>query len=94
MTNNFDTLADRIREEATQATRPGQLQRLEALADEVDRLRQGGRTLGTTLDFWLTLAKDVTGSSDVIAADGDGDWGLVAERLAAMKPDQPTEETA
>jgi hypothetical protein len=85
-------LTDRIRSEASIADRPGQHDRLEAIAVEVealtaerDRLKRGGRTLGKTLDYWLLLVADVTNSRDMLDEDGDGDWALIAERLAAMK---------
>jgi hypothetical protein len=84
--STFDTLADRIREEAALAGRPGQMQRLESIADEVERLRRGGKTLGEALDFWMRLAVEATGSQDCIAEDGDGDWAVVAERLAELEP--------
>lgn len=92
--STFDTLADRIRDEAAQAARPGQMERLESIAREVERLRQGAKTLGTTLDFWMSLAAEVTCSQDCIEGDGDGDWAVVAERLAALKPAPPTPESA
>ena len=49
------------------------------------RLKRGGRALGETLKFWLDLAVEVTGSQDYIGEDGDGDWQVVADRLAAMR---------
>ena len=56
----------------------------QTLRDERDRLKRGGAALGKSLDFWMRLAQQVTGSDDVIQDDGDGDWGVVAERLAAL----------
>ena len=58
--------------------------RTQALEAEVDRLKRGGKTLGKSLDYWMRLAQKVTGSDDVIEDDGDGDWGVVAERLTAL----------
>lgn len=56
----------------------------QALEADVERLKRGGKTLGKSLDYWMRLAQQVTGSDDVIQDDGDGDWGVVAERLAAL----------
>lgn len=57
---------------------------LPGLLDERDHLRQGGKELGKSLLFWMELARKVTDSDDVIEEDGDGDWAVVAERLAAL----------
>lgn len=59
--------------------------RLGEVTDERDRLKRGGAELGKSLVFWMELAKDVTGSEDLIEEDGDGDWGGVAERLASLR---------
>lgn len=45
----------------------------------------GGAELGKSLMFWLDLAVKVTGSEDCIDDDGDGDYGVVAERLASLR---------
>lgn len=78
---NFDTLSDRIRSEAAQADRPGQMARLEAIADEVDRLRRGAKTLGHVIEQQGRMVLDVTGLHHFIGEDGDGDWGAVWENL-------------
>lgn len=79
-------LAERIRREAEVAARPGQLDRLIALADEAERLQIAAHTLGRLLTYWMDLAKESTDSFDLIGDDGDGDWGAVADRLSAMSP--------
>ena len=86
MITNFnpETLADRIRSEAAIAGRSGQMQRLEQMADEVARLRQACVDLGDSLVVWMNLAKDATGSAGEIDEDGDGDWGVIAERMAEL----------
>jgi len=63
--------------------------RLREVTDERDRLKRGGAELGKSLVFWMNLAVEVSGSQDCIDEDGDGDWELVAERLAAMAPLTP-----
>lgn len=77
----FDTLADRIRSEAAQSARPGQMARLEAIANEVERLRRGAETLGHIVDNQGRMALDATGLHHLIGEDGDGDWGAVWENL-------------
>jgi len=81
MTNNYDTLADRIRDEAAQASRSGQMQRLELIAAEVESLRRGAKTLGHTIEQQGRMVLDVTGRHDLIGEDGDGDWGAVWDHL-------------
>jgi hypothetical protein len=53
--------------------------------ERIRRLERGGEELGKSLMFWMELARKVTDSDDVIEEDGDGDWGVVAERLAALR---------
>jgi DNA-directed RNA polymerase subunit RPC12/RpoP len=53
--------------------------------ERIRRLERGGEELGKSLLFWMELARKVTDSDDVIEEDGDGDWGVVAERLADMR---------
>ena len=86
MSNNFETLADRIRSEAATATRPGQMQALEAIADEVEALRRGAKTLGEIIDRQCRMVLEVTGRYDLIGEDGDGDWGAVWEHLYELRP--------
>ena len=83
-TNKFDTLADRIRSEAAHAARPGQMERLEAIAEEVEALRRGAKTLGETIEQQCRMVLDATGLHDFIGEDGDGDWGAVWENLYDM----------
>jgi hypothetical protein len=79
--NPFDTLADRIRDEAAQSSRSGQMERLEGIAREVERLRQGAKTLGHIIESNGRAILDITGRHDLIGEDGDGDWGAVWEHL-------------
>lgn len=65
---------------------------LEQVGTERNRLKRGAVHLGESLKFWMDLAVEVTGSQDCVEDDGDGDWGAVAERLAAMKPVTRPEE--
>lgn len=83
--SDFDTLADRIRDEAAQASRAGQMERLEAIAREVERLRQGAITLGHTIEQQGRMVLDVTGLHHYIAEDGDGDWGAVWDGLYELE---------
>lgn len=79
--NPFDTLADRIRDEAAQSSRSGQMERLEGIAREVERLRQGAKTLGHIIESNGRAILDITGRHDLIGEDGDGDWGAVWDHL-------------
>lgn len=79
--SDFDTLGDRIRSEAAQAARPGQMERLEGIADEVERLRRGAKELGRTIEQQCRMVLDATGLHHFIDEDGDGDWGAVWENL-------------
>lgn len=85
-TPDFDTLADRIRDEAAQAARPGQMERLEAIADEVEALRRGAKTLGKTIESLSQVALDVTGMHNSVDEDGDGDWGAIWESVYDIGP--------
>ena len=93
---DFDTLAERIRAEADQSARPGQMDRLNGIADEVARLKRACEDLGDSLVMWMNLAVDVTGSHDCIEEDGDGDWGAVADRMAelATRATAPAEDAS
>lgn len=57
-----------------------------ALIAEVERVRGACKTLGKHLDATLTDVKNATDSHDLIGEDGDGDWMLVFERLAELRP--------
>lgn len=58
--------------------------RVGELTAEVARLRESGRTLGRTIDRWGALIIAATGSQDITDATGDGDWGIIEERLAEV----------
>ena len=79
-----DALVERIRAEAGIASRSGQHDRLNQIADEVARLQRGAQELGKSLVVWMELAVAATGSEDLIEEDGDGDWGAVADRMAEL----------
>ncbi len=83
---NPATLADRIRSEAAQADRPGQMARLEAIAEEVEALRRGAKTLGHIVEQNGRMILDVTGLHHFIGEDGDGDWGAVWENAYELMP--------
>jgi hypothetical protein len=53
---------------------------------EIERLRSGARELGRILDRSLRDALDASGRHDVIGEDGDGDWAVVWETLAELRP--------
>lgn len=54
------------------------------LEAERDRARRAAEHLGGLVDRQCRDVLDATGMHHVIDADGDGDWGLVWERLAEM----------
>ena len=56
------------------------------LRAEVERLRRGGAELGRILERTLNDALDASGRYDVIQEDGDGDWAVVWETLAELRP--------
>lgn len=60
------------------------LLRDQAVIDERDMLKRGGRELGRQIERYLTWVLDATGMHHLIDEDGDGDWELVWERLAEM----------
>lgn len=88
------TLADRIRSEADLAGRPGQHDRLNALADEVERLARAGETLGGVIDKQCRMILDITGLHAWIDEDGDGDWGAVWENAYELLPRLKAAEAA
>ena len=56
------------------------------LTEESERLKRGGTELGRILDRALMMALDASGCHDVIEEDGDGDWEVVWETLAGLRP--------
>lgn len=58
------------------------------LVAELERYQRGGRTLGEQLDRTLRDIIAATDSHDLIGEDGDGDWMIVFERLAELRPDR------
>lgn len=58
--------------------------RIAELETERDRLERGAKTLGAQVDRQCRDVLDATGLHHLIDEDGDGDWGLVWERLAEM----------
>lgn len=57
------------------------------LLDQLDQARRGGKTLGKIVDRQCRDVLNATDMHHVINRDGDGDWGLVWERLAEMRQD-------
>lgn len=58
-----------------------------AVADEeLAMYKRGGKTLGETIDWQCRAVLDATGMHHVIGEDGDGDWALVWEHLAELRP--------
>lgn len=51
---------------------------------EVEKLRRGGKELGRIIERQCRDVLNITGLQHLIGPDGDGDWGLVWERLAEM----------
>lgn len=54
------------------------------LVAEVEKLRRGGKELGRIIERQCRDVLNITGLHHLIGPDGDGDWGLVWERLAEM----------
>ncbi|AII28211.1 hypothetical protein VC74_gp59 [Mycobacterium phage Sparky] len=63
---------------------PVLLKVIEGQAAEIDRLRRGAKTLGEIVENQCRMALDASGLHHLINDDGDGDWGLVWERLAEL----------
>lgn len=79
------TLAERIREEAEIADRPGQLQRLEALADEVEKRLEADRRELWHLESFLAVNGTTPGHHERrlrlyrhLCATCEHDWGDVS----------------
>jgi hypothetical protein len=56
------------------------------LTADLEKYRRGARTLGETVEWQARAALDASGRHDVIEEDGDGDWGVVWETLAELRP--------
>lgn len=54
------------------------------LVAEIEKLRRGGKELGRIIERQCLDVLEITGLHHMIDADGDGDWGVVWERLAEM----------
>lgn len=57
------------------------------LVAEVEKLRGACKTLGGVVEGQCRMALDASGLHHLIDEDGDGDWGLVWERLAELGTD-------
>jgi hypothetical protein len=57
------------------------------LVAEVEKLRRACETLGGVVESQCRMALDASGLHHLIDEDGDGDWGLVWERLAELGAD-------
>jgi hypothetical protein len=55
-----------------------------ALMAEVERARRAAQTLGAVVERQCRDVLDATGLHHLIDESGDGDWGLVWERLAEL----------
>jgi hypothetical protein len=53
---------------------------------ELARYKRGGKTLGEIIEWQCRAVLDASGMHHLINEDGDGDWGLVWERLAELRP--------
>jgi len=67
---------------------------LEQARAEVERLRRGGRELGRIVDWQCKAVLDATGMDDWTDIDGDGDWAVIWEALAALRPRAEAAESA
>ena len=56
------------------------------LRAEIEQVRLGARTLGEIIRRQGRDVLDATGLHHLIDEDGDGDWGLVWEHLAELRP--------
>jgi len=61
--------------------------------EEQETLRRGGHQLGRIVDRQCRDVLDATGLHHLINKDGDGDWALVWERLAELRPRLERAET-
>lgn len=49
-------------------------------------LQRSGETLGKMIDWQCRAALDASGLHSLIGEDCDGDWGLIWEYLAELRP--------
>ncbi|NEW33815.1 hypothetical protein GV791_14755 [Nocardia cyriacigeorgica] len=75
MTDPLEILAEKVAEQRA---------RIAELEAERDKTKRGAETLGAIVDRQCRAVLDVTGLHHLIDEDGDGDWGVVWERLAEM----------
>ncbi|WP_198344273.1 hypothetical protein [Mycobacterium dioxanotrophicus] len=54
------------------------------LVAELERARRACRRLGEVVESQCRMALDASGLHHLIDEDGDGDWGLIWERLAEL----------
>lgn len=64
------------------------LAEVDRLTGERDVLKRGGAQLGRIIDRHVEWVLDATDMHDAIDEDGDGDWELIWEKLAALRPDR------
>ncbi len=55
-----------------------------AVTDDLARLKRGAKALGDIVQQQCLMVLDATQMHHVIEDDGDGDWGLVWERMAEL----------
>jgi ABC-type transporter Mla subunit MlaD len=58
------------------------------LLAEIERVKAAAKTLGKIIDDSLMDVARATDSLDLLDEDRDGDWMLIFERLAALRPDR------
>lgn len=64
----------------------GARERADSAEAELAKVKRGAKELGRILHRTLTDALDASGRHDAIDEDGDGDWGVVWETLAELRP--------
>ena len=61
-------------------------QTIAELREELAKYKRGAKTLGETIEKQCQMVLDASGRHDLIAEDGDGDWGAVWDHLSALRP--------